>query len=105
MGEHRRAEREARQLPGVERRGQKGGRFSQFVLLSKQCPSEPIGLQHPHLSVGQSTAPSFSFKSTEAVKKEKGGKKATSVLTYVLSSLVSVSMLMFRIKPGPGWDS
>lgn len=32
------AEREARQLPGVGRRGQKGGRFSQFVLLSKQCP-------------------------------------------------------------------
>lgn len=91
MGEHRRAEQEARQLPGVGRRGQKRGRFSQFVLLSKQCPSEPIGLLHAHLSVGQSTAPSFSFKSTEVVK-----KRATSVLTFALSSLVSVFMLMWE---------
>lgn len=53
MGEHRRAEQEARQLPAVGRRGQKRGRFSQFVLLSKQCPSEPIGFLHAHLSVGQ----------------------------------------------------
>lgn len=92
MGEHRRAEQEARRLPAVGRRGQRRGRFSQFVLLSKQCPSEPIGLLHAHLSVGQSTAPSFSFKKHRASKKKK--KSVTSVLTFALSSLVSVFMVM-----------